>query len=54
MITKAGWAVRLDRQVVQQAYEEAAAFGNAKEDGKVSFEEFGGILEKCVRARAKV
>jgi hypothetical protein len=36
---------------MQTAYDEAASFGDSR-DGKVSFANFGGILEKAIRARA--
>jgi single-stranded DNA-specific DHH superfamily exonuclease len=52
MITGEGWTVILDSRLLQKAYAETAAFGNGR-DGKVSFQEFGGILEKCVRERTK-
>ncbi|KAF2120288.1 hypothetical protein BDV96DRAFT_485866 [Lophiotrema nucula] len=52
MITGGGWLVRIDEDLMRQAYTDAIAFGN-KRDGKVSFSELGGMLEKAVRARAK-
>ncbi|KAL1598793.1 hypothetical protein SLS60_007935 [Paraconiothyrium brasiliense] len=51
MITGEGWLVKIDAKIMQMAYEEAASFGDSR-DGKVSFANFGGILEKAVRARA--
>lgn len=51
MITGEGWLVKIDAELMQKAYEEAASFGDSR-DGKVSFANFGGILEKVVRARA--
>lgn len=52
MITEAGWAVRIDANLMRDAYADAVGFSN-KNGGKVSFTEFGDILEKAVRARAK-
>ena len=51
MITGEGWLIKIDRDLMKTAYEEAVAFGDSR-DGKVSFANFGGILEKAVRARA--
>ncbi|KAL5373632.1 hypothetical protein DPSP01_012569 [Paraphaeosphaeria sporulosa] len=51
MITGEGWLVKIDAELMRTVYEEAASFGNSR-DGKVSFANFGGILEKAVRARA--
>ncbi|KAF2683854.1 hypothetical protein K458DRAFT_443371 [Lentithecium fluviatile CBS 122367] len=51
LITGNGWLARLDAQFMQKAYAGAVAFGEAK-DGRVSFDEFGAILEKAVRVRA--
>jgi hypothetical protein len=51
MITGEGWLVKIDAELMRTAYEEAASFGDSR-DGKVSFANFGGILEKAVRARA--
>lgn len=51
MITGEGWLVKVDAELMRTAYAEAAAFGDSR-DGKVSFTNFGGILEKAVRARA--
>ncbi|KAF1976277.1 hypothetical protein BU23DRAFT_502122, partial [Bimuria novae-zelandiae CBS 107.79] len=51
MITGEGWLVKIDAELMRTAYEEATAFGDSR-DGKVSFANFGGILEKAVRARA--
>jgi hypothetical protein len=52
MITSQAWLVRVDAQLMQQAYTEAEAFGNTNA-GNVSFAEFGSILEKVVLARAE-
>ena len=51
LITGEGWFVRVDAELLGKAYEEAAAFGDSR-NGTVSFANFGGILEKTVRARA--
>jgi len=50
MITGDGWIVRLDAELMQKAYSDAVAYGDAK-DGHLGFDEFGAILEKAVRAR---
>ncbi|KAF2642022.1 hypothetical protein P280DRAFT_424720, partial [Massarina eburnea CBS 473.64] len=52
MITGEGWMVRVDAKLMKSAYADAVAFGDAR-DGRVSFQEFGGILEKAVLARAQ-
>ena len=52
VITSQAWLVRVDAQLMQRAYAEAEAFGN-KNAGRVSFAEFGSILEKVVLARAE-
>ncbi|KAF1938922.1 hypothetical protein EJ02DRAFT_436749 [Clathrospora elynae] len=49
IITGQGWLVKIDEEVMQRAYAHAETFGS----GKVSFAEFGGLLEKAVLARAK-
>ncbi|KAJ4360361.1 uncharacterized protein N0V89_000923 [Didymosphaeria variabile] len=51
MITGEGWLVKIDAEIMRTAYEEAASFSDSR-DGKVNFANFGGILEKVVRARA--
>ncbi|KAF9728370.1 hypothetical protein PMIN06_006702 [Paraphaeosphaeria minitans] len=51
MITGEGWLIKIDAELMRTTYEEAATFGDSR-DGKVSFANFGGILEKAVRARA--
>jgi hypothetical protein len=51
MITKTGWAVRLDPEVMRAAYEKAEEFGN-EHDGRVGFDKFGEILEFAVQERA--
>ena len=53
MITGEGWMVRVDRELMTKAYADAVAFGDRK-DGRVSFEEFGEIVERAVMARAKM
>jgi hypothetical protein len=52
LITGDGWLVRVDEQIMAQAYKEAEAFG-ARNGGKVGFEDLGGFMERAVRARAK-
>jgi hypothetical protein len=51
MITGDGWLVRVDEEVMRQAYAEAEKFGN-KNGGRVGFDDFGGFIEKAVRRRA--
>lgn len=51
MITGEGWLVRLDAELMEKAYADAVSFGDSR-DGKVSYKDFGGILERAVRARA--
>ncbi|KAJ4373308.1 hypothetical protein N0V83_003602 [Neocucurbitaria cava] len=52
MITGHGWLVRLDAELMKQAYADAEVYGE-RNGGKVSFTEFGGILEKAVLGRVK-
>ncbi|KAF2845918.1 hypothetical protein T440DRAFT_502096 [Plenodomus tracheiphilus IPT5] len=52
MVTESGWIVRIDEGLMERVYRDAQMLGDAKE-GKVSFAEFGGVLEKAVLARAK-
>ncbi|KAF1950020.1 hypothetical protein CC80DRAFT_456432, partial [Byssothecium circinans] len=52
MVTGEGWIVRVDGELMAKAYADAVAFGEGR-DGRVSFEEFGGIVERAVLARAK-
>ena len=52
LITGQGWLVKVDRDILERAYKEADRFGEAHE-GKVGFEEFGGMLERAVRERAE-
>lgn len=53
MITGDGWLVKVDQEIMAQAYKDAEAFG-AKHGGKVGFEDLGGFMERAVRARARV
>ncbi|KAF1914543.1 hypothetical protein BDU57DRAFT_297393 [Ampelomyces quisqualis] len=53
MITGDGWLVRVDEDIMAQAYRDAEAFG-AKNGGRVGFDDLGGFMERAVRARAKV
>jgi hypothetical protein len=50
MITETGWAIRVDAQIMSEVYAAAVSYGNGNQ-GKLNFEEFGGILEKAVKAR---
>jgi hypothetical protein len=52
MITGDGWLVKVDQEIMAQAYRDAEAFG-AKNGGRVGFEALGGFMERAVRARAK-
>jgi hypothetical protein len=52
VITGDGWLVKLDEEIMAQAYRDAEAFG-AKNGGRVGFEDLGGLMERAVRARAK-
>jgi hypothetical protein len=52
MITGDGWLVKVDEDIMAQAYRDAEAFG-AKNGGKVGFDDLGGFMERAVRARAK-
>lgn len=52
LITGDAWLVRVDEEIMTQAYRDAEAFG-AKDGGRVGFEELGGFMERAVRARAK-
>lgn len=52
MITKDGWLVRIDEDIMQRVYAEAEAFGK-KNGGKVSFGELSGLMEEAVLARIK-
>jgi hypothetical protein len=52
MITGDGWLVRVDQEIMAQAYQDAEAFG-AKNGGRIGFEDLGGFMERAVRARAK-
>ncbi|KAF3050025.1 hypothetical protein E8E11_002826 [Didymella keratinophila] len=50
VITSRGWLVRVDREIMEMAYEEAEEAADRGE-GKVGFGEFGEMLERAVRAR---
>ncbi|KAF2194619.1 hypothetical protein K469DRAFT_706091 [Zopfia rhizophila CBS 207.26] len=52
MITGDGWVVRIDAELMREAYASAMASGERK-GGKITFEEFGGFLENAVKRRAK-
>jgi hypothetical protein len=51
MITGRNWLIRIDEDVMAKAYAEAELLGE-RSGGKVGFEQFGGILESAVLARA--
>ena len=53
MITGTGWAVKVDEAVMRKVYARAVEIGLGKGDGRVSWEELGGLLDEVVRARAK-
>ncbi|OAL04825.1 hypothetical protein IQ06DRAFT_101497 [Phaeosphaeriaceae sp. SRC1lsM3a] len=52
MITGDAWLVRVNEEIMAQAYRDAEAFG-ANNGGRVGFEDLGGFMERAVRARAK-
>jgi hypothetical protein len=52
MITRPGWLVRLDEKLMQSVYRDVELFGDGH-GGKVGYDEFAGVLEKAVLARAK-
>ncbi|KAH7406822.1 hypothetical protein DE146DRAFT_405841 [Phaeosphaeria sp. MPI-PUGE-AT-0046c] len=52
MITRDAWLVRVDGEIMAQAYRDAEVFG-AKNGGRVGFEDLGGFMERAVRARGK-
>jgi hypothetical protein len=52
IITADGWLVKVDQDIMAQAYRDAAAFAG-KNGGRVGFDNLGGFVESAVRARAK-
>lgn len=52
MITTQGWFVKIDAELMEKAYAAAVSFGD-QQDGKVSFSDFGSILETVIMARTK-
>lgn len=52
LITGDAWIVTVDEDMMKQAYLNAVAYGE-KHGGRIGFGEFGGILEKVVRARTR-
>ncbi|KAL5117934.1 hypothetical protein ACEQ8H_004079 [Pleosporales sp. CAS-2024a] len=52
MITGDGWLVKVDQEIMAQAYRDAEAFG-AKHGGRIGLDELRGFTERAVRARAK-
>ncbi|PSN74236.1 hypothetical protein BS50DRAFT_539354 [Corynespora cassiicola Philippines] len=51
IITGEGWLVRVDAELMRDAYAAAVSFGQVN-GGNVDFADFGGILEDAVKARA--
>ena len=52
LITGDGWLVRVDQDIMAQAYRDAEAYG-ARNGGRIGFEKMGGFMERAVRARAR-
>lgn len=52
MITGDGWLVKIDAEIMANAYAEAEALGS-RNSGRVSFDDLGGLMEKAILARAK-
>lgn len=52
MVTEGGWLVRIDGELMESVYKDVEVLGAGKE-GKVSFADFGSVLERVVLARAK-
>lgn len=50
MITESGWLVRINMEIMEKAYASAAALGD-ETDGRVSFHDFGRLLENTLRAK---
>jgi hypothetical protein len=50
MLTGQGWVVRVDEAAMKEAYQRAANW-TGKDDGKVSWEQFGRILQETLRDR---
>ncbi|KAF1998366.1 hypothetical protein P154DRAFT_536366 [Amniculicola lignicola CBS 123094] len=54
MITGAGWLVVVGKEVMKEAYEMALRYGGEKKNnGSISTERFGSMLETVVRAKIK-
>lgn len=51
MVTSVGWAARISREDMDQAYRQALEEGT-RDDGSISYERLGGILETTLRTRA--
>ena len=52
MITSQGWLVKIDKALFEAACAEGEDLGDRSE-GRIGFSDFGSLLEKAVRARAK-
>ncbi|KAI8932774.1 hypothetical protein NX059_010264 [Plenodomus lindquistii] len=51
-VTESGWLVRIDGALMEEVYRDAEVLGSGKE-GRINFEDFAGVLERAVLARAK-
>lgn len=51
-VTGAGWLVKIDAELMQKIYREAALLGS-EQGGRVSYKDFGGLLERAVLARSR-
>jgi hypothetical protein len=49
MLTRQGWIVKVDQDAMREAYQRAATW---KGDGKVSWEQFGRIVQETLRDRS--
>nr|OQO18131.1 hypothetical protein B0A51_16781 [Rachicladosporium sp. CCFEE 5018] len=52
MVTSVGWAVRVREQDVAKMYQEAIQSDLADEEGAVSFEQLGGVLDRSLQRPA--
>jgi len=50
--TGAGWLVRVDAELMERIYRDATLLGS-EQGGRVSYKDFGGMLEKAVLARIR-
>ncbi|KAH8727991.1 hypothetical protein GQ44DRAFT_702492 [Phaeosphaeriaceae sp. PMI808] len=53
MITGNGWLVKVGANIMEQAYNDAEVHGG-RNDGRVSYEELAGFIERAVLTRVKV